>query len=289
MVKGLPRWLSRMESTRQWRRCKRCRFDLWIGKILWRRKWQPTSGFLFGKAHGQRSLLGYCLGGHKEPDITEQLNNNKSWWKALSIFTENLICPGHHPHAECFICFSFFPPKSLKRSIHASNKLTQVEVLRSLRPWGWALRSSLACHLAEQKEAVTMHHGEESGGCITTCSITRLYSPVTGGPPHPTPSPESHSSVTGLAPSSVPCLPILDFTAQCLEKHNPSCTRLSILKEFSFQCYFQETGNCVVQLVLFSINCFGGNDSLLYTRRGIYILQGMDPGQVCSNIGVWVI
>ena len=24
------------------RRCKRCRFDPWVGKILWRRKWKPT-------------------------------------------------------------------------------------------------------------------------------------------------------------------------------------------------------------------------------------------------------
>ena len=28
----------------------------WVGKILWRRKWQPTSVFLPGKSHGQGSL-----------------------------------------------------------------------------------------------------------------------------------------------------------------------------------------------------------------------------------------
>ena len=28
----------------------------WFGKILWRRKWQPTPAFLPGKSHGQRSL-----------------------------------------------------------------------------------------------------------------------------------------------------------------------------------------------------------------------------------------
>ena len=31
----------------------------WIGKIPWRRKWQPTPLFLPGKFHGQRSLAGY--------------------------------------------------------------------------------------------------------------------------------------------------------------------------------------------------------------------------------------
>ena len=39
--------------------CRRCRFDPWVGKILWRRKWQPTPVFLLGKSFGQRSLLGY--------------------------------------------------------------------------------------------------------------------------------------------------------------------------------------------------------------------------------------
>ena len=30
-----------------------------LGRISWRRKWQPTPVFLRGKSHGQRSLLGY--------------------------------------------------------------------------------------------------------------------------------------------------------------------------------------------------------------------------------------
>ena len=31
----------------------------WVGKIPWRRKWQPTPIFLPRKSHGQRSLTGY--------------------------------------------------------------------------------------------------------------------------------------------------------------------------------------------------------------------------------------
>ena len=34
-------------------------FDPWVGKILWRIKWQSTTIFLPGKSHGQRSLVGY--------------------------------------------------------------------------------------------------------------------------------------------------------------------------------------------------------------------------------------
>ena len=35
-----------------------------------RRKWQPTPGFLPGKSHGQRSLVGDSPWGHKELDFT---------------------------------------------------------------------------------------------------------------------------------------------------------------------------------------------------------------------------
>ena len=38
---------------------KRHGFNPWIRKIPWRREWQPTSVFLPGESHGQRSLSGY--------------------------------------------------------------------------------------------------------------------------------------------------------------------------------------------------------------------------------------
>ena len=50
------------------------RVSLWVGKIPWRREWQPTPVFLSGGAHGQRSLVGYGLWGHKESDMTEGLS-----------------------------------------------------------------------------------------------------------------------------------------------------------------------------------------------------------------------
>ena len=34
-------------------------WDLWVGKISWNKKWQPTPAFLPGESHGQRSLAGY--------------------------------------------------------------------------------------------------------------------------------------------------------------------------------------------------------------------------------------
>ena len=35
--------------------CKRIGFHLWVGKIPWRREWQPTAVFLPGESHGQRA------------------------------------------------------------------------------------------------------------------------------------------------------------------------------------------------------------------------------------------
>ena len=45
----------------------------WVGKIPWRRKWQPTPVFLPGESHGQRILVGYSPWGRKGSDTTEQL------------------------------------------------------------------------------------------------------------------------------------------------------------------------------------------------------------------------
>ena len=45
-------------------------FDPGVGKIPWRRKWQPTPVLLPRKFHGWKSLVGYSPRGHKESDTT---------------------------------------------------------------------------------------------------------------------------------------------------------------------------------------------------------------------------
>ena len=57
----------------------RRRFSPWVGKIPWRRAWQPTPVFLPGEFHGQRSLAGYSPWGHKESDTTEGLGMAQSF------------------------------------------------------------------------------------------------------------------------------------------------------------------------------------------------------------------
>ena len=57
---------------------RRLGFSPWVGKIPWQRAWQPTSVFLPGESHGQRSLVGYSPWGCNESDMTEQLSRKHS-------------------------------------------------------------------------------------------------------------------------------------------------------------------------------------------------------------------
>ena len=53
----------------------RHQFDPWVGKIPWRRAWQPTIVFLPGESHEQRSLAVYNPWGLKESDTTEHITH----------------------------------------------------------------------------------------------------------------------------------------------------------------------------------------------------------------------
>ena len=50
-------------------------WENWVGKIPWKRAWQPTPVFLPGESHRQRSLTAYSPWGCKESDTTERLNS----------------------------------------------------------------------------------------------------------------------------------------------------------------------------------------------------------------------
>ena len=54
--------------------CRICRFNPWVWKIPWSRKWQPTAVFLPGKSQGQRSLVGYSPWDYKEWEMTEHIS-----------------------------------------------------------------------------------------------------------------------------------------------------------------------------------------------------------------------
>ena len=62
---------SGKEPACQCRRHKRCGFRLEVGKIPWRKAWQPIPVLWPGESHGQRNLVGYSSQGCRESNMTE--------------------------------------------------------------------------------------------------------------------------------------------------------------------------------------------------------------------------
>ena len=75
---GFPTDTCAKEYACQCRRHKRRGFNPWVGKIPQSRAWQATPVFLAGESHGQRSLVGYSLQGHKEQDTTEVTQHTRT-------------------------------------------------------------------------------------------------------------------------------------------------------------------------------------------------------------------
>ena len=84
----------------QCRRHRRHEFDPWVGKMPWRRAWQPTPVFLPGKSYGQSNLVDYSPWGNKESDTTELLSThtqNKAYNISTVLLTSYLNHPGPCP------------------------------------------------------------------------------------------------------------------------------------------------------------------------------------------------
>ena len=70
------RWASRVaQLVKDLPAVQETRFNPWVGKIPWRRKWLSTPVFLPGESHGQRSLVGYSPCTHKELDTSDRVTN----------------------------------------------------------------------------------------------------------------------------------------------------------------------------------------------------------------------
>ena len=81
--------------------CRRPRFNPWVRKIRWRRKWQPTPVFLPREFHRQRSLGGCSPRSHKSRTRLSDLNHHqdslhrwKSGYKIWEFSIVILLCGG---------------------------------------------------------------------------------------------------------------------------------------------------------------------------------------------------
>ena len=89
MVKCLPSVRETWVQSLGWE-------DPWVGKILWKKNWQPTPVFLPGKHLGWWSLVGYGQWGSKELDVTKQLTLFSKPIVYLD-FLSPFSVPGSHP------------------------------------------------------------------------------------------------------------------------------------------------------------------------------------------------
>ena len=127
---GFSGGASDEESTCQCRECKRHGFDSWVGKIPWRRKWQPTPVFLPGESHGQRSpgdcSLWACRVG-------------RDWAQHSPIRISSLAPrPSSCPH----FCSEFFCPEILQGWDLALSPKSWGSPKPTLKPWPWACAPS---------------------------------------------------------------------------------------------------------------------------------------------------
>ena len=118
---GLPRWLSGKESACQ---CRRRGFDPWVGKIPWRRKWQPTPVYLLGNPMDRKAWQATVHRvtkrvGHDSASTKHHLHYHSNWsdvWK-------NQDCgSGSKVYLPQMQYFSYFSP--IGASIAPGNKIS---------------------------------------------------------------------------------------------------------------------------------------------------------------------
>ena len=77
---GFPGGTNGKELTCQFKRRKRCKFDLWVGKIPWRRAWQPNPVFLPGESPRTEESCGlWSLGSQRVRHDGASKNSTTEW------------------------------------------------------------------------------------------------------------------------------------------------------------------------------------------------------------------
>ena len=124
-------WLSGKESASH---CRRHGLNPWVRKIPWRRKWQPTLGFMPGETHGQRSLMGYSLWSCQEPDMTEHKHEKEKIWQLSWVRCQELRpkCSAWQSSTLSSELQGFSPRLGFEELLHTESR---VQVQRQSREW----------------------------------------------------------------------------------------------------------------------------------------------------------
>ena len=88
LTSGTSHWFSGKRIHLQSRRHRIHGLDPWVGKMPWRRAWQPTPVFLPGESHGQRCWLTSVHKVTKSQSLLKQLGTHASWqlWFRMKYF-----------------------------------------------------------------------------------------------------------------------------------------------------------------------------------------------------------
>ena len=99
--RDFPGGASSKEPACQCRRRKRHKFNPWVWKIPWRRKWQPIPVFLSGESHKQRVFVGYspqcCRVRHDWSNLAQMHRRNlQTWhWTIATEFSNMEVIKNH--------------------------------------------------------------------------------------------------------------------------------------------------------------------------------------------------
>ena len=147
LVWGLPRCCSGKESTSPCRRLRCVGSVPWVGKIPWRRKWQPIPVFLPGKSQGQRDLVGYSPWGRTELDTAEHAHTLLVWIPTSSIcyltvcFKNKRTCGDGEREGEA--------EKSRKSNMETYITVCKVDSQQDFAVWLRKLKQGLCLNLEE--------------------------------------------------------------------------------------------------------------------------------------------
>ena len=110
-----PLWISSKEPVCQ---CRRHGFDPWVGKIPWRRKWQPIPVFLSGQSFGQMSLADYSPSVHNRVGydwVTKQQQYKQQSRVAFPL--KGYLCFFFHLKSSTLFLLSLIPNSQKRRAI----------------------------------------------------------------------------------------------------------------------------------------------------------------------------
>ena len=159
---GFPAYASGKESGCQCGRHKRHGFHPWVGKIPWRRAWQPIPVFLPGESQGQRNLMGYSPQGHRESDIAEVWLNTRAHLAIQTVrYLKACVCPIER------MIYLLSPPCSLTFELNKHGfRNNKVKLLSSLP---FLLYDALWISHGQENQVLLFITDTQSGLCPWAC------------------------------------------------------------------------------------------------------------------------